>query len=214
MKCCLCDKRKAKRQCPAKDALICAQCCGEKRVLEIDCPESCQFLKAGREREVEDYGKRIRSLDKSGQERSRQVLLDHQDAVAYLEYTIAHERILSHDLTDKDVAQAIDVLLQTYKTEDKGVLYETTSEDLRVESLRRELRTIIESLRNPEGKEGKVIVDPQSTRLTLGAAIDCLEYVRSIVSIYMEDRQSSSGYVDFLARITPRKETRSSIILP
>lgn len=214
MKCCLCDQRKAKRHCPAKSALICPQCCGEKRVLEIDCPESCQFLKAGREREVEDYGKRIRSLDMNAQERSRRVLLDHQDAVAYLEYTISRERILSHDLMDRDVAQAIDVLLQTYKTEDKGVLYETTSEDLRVESLRRELRAIIESLRNPEGKEGKGIVDPQSARLTLGAAIDCLEYIRSIISIFMEDRHSSSGYVDFLARVTPRNEARSSIILP
>jgi hypothetical protein len=214
MKCCLCDQRKAKRPCPAKNTLICPQCCGEKRVLEIDCPESCQFLKAGREREMEDYGRRIRSLDVTARERSRRVLLDHQDAVAYLEYAVSRERLLSHDLTDKDVAQAIDVLLQTYKTEDKGVFYETSAEDLRVESLRRELRAIIESLRNPEGKESKGIVDPQNARLTLGAAIDCLEYMRSIISVYMEDRRSSTGYVDFLARITPRKESRSSIILP
>lgn len=214
MKCGLCDQRKAKRQCPAKNALICAQCCGEKRVLEIDCPESCPFLKAGRERELEDYGKRIRSLDQKAQERSRRVLVDHQDAVAYLEHAISRERLLSHDLTDRDVARAVDVLLETYRTEDKGVLYETTSEDLRIESLRRELRTIIESLRNPEGKEGKGIVDPQSDRLTLGAAIDCLEYIRSVASVHMEDRHSSSSYVDFLARVTPRKETRSSIILP
>ena len=214
MKCCLCDQRKAKRHCPAKNTLICAQCCGEKRILQIDCPESCQYLKAGREREVDDFGKRIRNLDQAAQERSRRVLAEHQDAVAYLEYTIAHERILSRDLTDKDVVRAIDVLLNTYKTEDKGVLYETTSEDLRVESLRRELRTIIESLRNPQGKEGKGIVDPQIARLTLSGTIDCLEYIRSLISVFMEDRHSSTGYVDFLARVTPRKETRSSIILP
>ena len=214
MKCCLCDQRKAKRQCPAKNALICAQCCGEKRVLEIDCPESCQFLKAGREKEVQDYGKRLRSLDQNTQDRIRRVMTDYQDAIAYIEYAISHERMLSHDLTDGIVAQAIDVLIETYKTEDKGVLYERTAEDLRVESLRRELRTIIESLRNPEGKESKGIVDPQSTRLPLSAAIDCLEYIRSIVSAFREDRHSSSGYVDFLARVTPRKETRSSIILP
>ena len=214
MKCCLCDQRKAKRHCPAKNTLICAQCCGEKRILQIDCPESCQYLKAGREREVDDFGKRIRNLDQAAQERSRRVLAEHQDAVAYLEYTIAHERILSRDLTDKDVVRAIDVLLNTYKTEDKGVLYETTSEDLRVESLRRELRTIIESLRNPQGKEGKGIVDPQIARLTLSGTIGCLEYIRSLISVFMEDRHSSTGYVDFLARVTPRKETRSSIILP
>jgi hypothetical protein len=64
------------------------------------------------------------------------------------------------------------VLLETYRTEDKGVLYEKTSNDLRVESLRRELRKIVESFRNPEGEQSRGIVDPKSTRLPLGAAID------------------------------------------
>jgi hypothetical protein len=214
MKCCLCDKKKAKRHCPAKNALICAQCCGEKRVLEIDCPESCEFLIAGRERDGQEYAKRIRSLDPVAQERSRRIFLEHQNTLAYLEYAIAHERLLSHHLTDRDVAQAVDLLLSTYRTEDKGVLYEMTSEDLRIESLRRELKTSIESLRNPEGKETEGIVDPQSTRLTLRAAIDCLEYVRSLVLAFMEDRHSSTGYVDFLARMTPRGETSNSIIMP
>ena len=214
MKCPLCDQRKAKRQCPAKNALICAQCCGEKRILEIDCPESCSFLKTGREREIEDYGRRLRNLDENAQTRNRRILQDSQDAIVRLEYALSQERLVSHDLTDKDVVQAVEVLLETYKTEDKGVLYEKTSEDLRVEPLRRELRKIIESLRNPEGTESKGIVDPQNTRLTLSAAIDCLEYIRSIAAAYLQDRRSASGYVDFLARVIPRKETRSSIIMP
>ena len=214
MKCCLCDQRKAKRDCPAKGTLICAQCCGEKRILEIDCPESCQYLITGRQREIEDYGKRLRSLDANTQEKSQRIFQNYQEAVAQLEYTLSRERLLSHDLTDKDVAQAADVLLETYRTEENGVLYEKTSEDLRIEPLRKELRKIIESLRNPEGNEGKGIVDPQSTRLTLSAAIECLEYLRFMVAAYEGDRRSASGYVDFLARVIPRKETRSSIIMP
>jgi hypothetical protein len=214
MKCPLCDQRKAKRNCPAKSALICAQCCGEKRIFEIDCPESCTYLKAGREREVEDYGKRLRSLDENAQERNRRILQDCQDAIVRLEYALSQERLMSHDLTDKDVVQAIDVLLETYKTEDKGVLYEKTSEDLRVEPLRRELRKIIESLRNPEGTEAKGLVDPQSKRLSLSAAIDCLEYIRSLARAYLQERWSVSSYIGFLARVIPRKETRSSIIMP
>jgi hypothetical protein len=213
MKCVLCDQRKAKRLCPAKNALVCAQCCGEKRILEINCPENCGYLKAGREREAEDYTKRIRGMDQVAQGRNKRVLQDHQDVVGRLEYAIARERLLSRDLGDKDVAQAIDVLLETYRTEDHGVLYEKTSEDLRVESLRRELRGIIESFRNPEGTEGKGIVDPKSTRLQLGMAIECLEFIRSLVAAYMGDR-SASGYVDFLARVMPREETRSSLVLP
>ena len=213
MKCGLCDLKRAKRHCPAKSALICPQCCGEKRVLEIDCPETCPYLIAGREREVADYARRIGTLDPRDHDRNSRVFHDHQDAIAHLEYTIARERMSSRDLRDRDVMQAVDILLDTYRTEDKGVLYEKTSEDLRIEPLRRELRKVIESLRNPEG-EAKGIVDPQSTRLRLSVAIDCLECIRSMVIAYQSGQAFlPSGYVDFLARVLPRKDTGSSIVL-
>jgi len=212
MKCGLCDLKRAKRHCPAKNALICPQCCGEKRVLEIDCPESCPYLIAGRKRDVADYARRISTLDPRDHDRNGRVFQDHQDVIAQLEYMIARERMSSRDLRDRDVAQAVDILLDTYRTEDNGVLYEKKSEDLRVEPLRRELRKAIESLRNPEEEE-KGIVDPKSTRLPLRVAIDCLECIRSMVVAYKSDKHTSSGYVDFLARVLPRQDTRSSIVL-
>jgi hypothetical protein len=120
----------------------------------------------------------------------------------------------SRDLTDEDVARAVDLLLETYRTEDKGVLYEKTSDNLRVEPLRRELRKVVESFRNPEGEQQKGIVDPKSTRLQLGAAIECLEFIQSLVRAYLEDKRSTTGYIDFLARVIPREEKRSSLIMP
>lgn len=214
MKCVLCDQRKAKRFCPAKTALICPQCCGEKRVLEIDCPESCEYLKAGRERDAADYRKRLLSMDGRAQERNNRVLTVHQDVVARLEYTLSRERLLANDLTDSDVAQSVDILLDTYRTEDKGVLYEKTADDLQVEYLRRELRKVIESCRNPEGSEGRGIVDPKATRLQLGEAIECLEYIRSMVTTYLAQRHGVAGYLDTLARVTGKGDRSSSIIIP
>jgi hypothetical protein len=214
MKCILCEQRKAKRFCPGKSTNICPQCCGEKRVLEINCPESCEYLKAGRERETEEHGKHLRSLDPAKREKYQRILRDHQAVIVHIEYAIARERLLSRDLTDKDVLQALSILLDTYVTEDKGVLYEKTSDDLRVEPLRRELRNIIESFRNPERKSEQGVVDPQTARLPLSATIDCLEIIQSLIMTYQTDRRSASGYIDFLARIIPREETRSSIILP
>ena len=122
-------------------------------MLEIDCPENCPYLIAGRERDIADYSRRIGRLNVGDHERNSRVFKDHQDVIAQLEYAIARERLSSRDLTDKDVAQAVGVLLDTYKTEANGVLYEKASEDLRVEPLRRELKAVIESLRNPEGSE-------------------------------------------------------------
>jgi hypothetical protein len=214
MKCVLCEQKKAKRFCPAKNAQICPLCCGTKRVLEISCPESCEYLQAGRKREVEYYQQRLQKMDSSIQEKYQRVISLHQDVIAHLEYAISRERLLSRHLKDKDVAQAVNVLLDTYQTEDKGILYEKTSDDIRIEPLRQELRRIVESYRNPEGAEKQGVVDPKSTRLQLGGAIECLEIIRALIATYMEDRSTISGYVDFLARVIPKSEARSSIIFP
>ena len=108
----------------------------------------------------------------------------------------------------------LDMAYTTY-TEDSGVLYEKSSDNLRVESLRLELKQILESYRNPEGQEAKGIVDPKHTRLTLQGTMECLECIRSMIMAFSGDRHDSGSYVDFLARMTPRnEETESSIIMP
>jgi hypothetical protein len=214
MKCALCEQRKGKRYCPAKAGLLCAQCCGEKRVLEIACPESCEYLKSGREWEVEDYKRHMQKMGPANRDKHQKAISDYQDVIAHLEYALARERILSRDLKDRDVVRAVDVLLETYRTEEKGILYEKTSDDLRIESLRRELRAIIESFRNPKGEERAGIVDPHNGRLQLGGAVECLEFIRTLAAAYLEDNSYGSGYVDFLARVIPREKARGSIIAP
>ncbi|MEJ2111672.1 MAG: hypothetical protein P8Z37_17535 [Acidobacteriota bacterium] len=214
MKCDLCEKRKAKRSCPAKNGFICAPCCGEKRVLELDCPETCPYLIAGRKHESDEFGKLLQSQDPQIREKSRKVLTEHQDVIAHLEYTIAQFRLSSRDLSDKDVSKAVDLLLHTYRTEDSGILYEKDADDLRVDSLRRDLREVLETYRNPDSENANGIIDSGHDRLKLQGAIECLELIQLMVDVYRNYRDSDSGYVDFLARMTPRKETKSSIIVP
>jgi hypothetical protein len=213
MKCIVCEQKKGKRNCPAKNAMICPVCCGEKRMLEIPCPESCDYLITGREHEGNEYAKLLRSLDRKSQERNQQVFLNHLDVIGRLEYSISRTRYLSRDLTDKDVIQAVDLLLENYRTEEKGVLYEKTSENLRVESLRRELRDVMETFRNSPTETGPNVVSPQDNRLALSDALNCLECIRSLMGAFQEKGRSDSAYVDFLARFYPREESRSSIIL-
>ncbi|MBN2317459.1 MAG: hypothetical protein JXR49_00185 [Acidobacteria bacterium] len=216
MKCAVCNTRKAKRPCPAlgRDGSICPLCCGEKRILELDCPETCEYLKAGREHESAEFGKRLRSQDPVQQEKSKRILAENQDVVAHLEYTIAQQRLTIRDLTDEDVSKAVNILLDDYRTEYKGILYKRNSDDLRVEPIRMELRDILEAYRNPEGEEEKGIVDPGRTRLLLQNAIECLEFLQFMIGAYSKDRRSASSYVDFLARMTPKREAASSIIMP
>lgn len=211
MKCVVCDRRKGKRFCPAKNGQICAQCCGEKRVIEIDCPESCEFLRIGRQREAALEGARhFQSPDPVEQERRSRILESFEPVIVNLQTLIAVERQSSRDLTDADVGEALDCLLKTLRTEDRGVIYETTSENLRAEGLRRQLSALIASWRYPK--------DAGAQRIQLKDAIDCLELLRSVVASHLESGPASLSFVDFLLRYMPqssRIETSGpSIIIP
>ena len=191
--------------------MICAQCCGEKRILEIDCPESCPYLRVGRWHEMaSENARHLRTEDPVKQQAQARVLDRFDREIMHLEYILARERRSSRDLADKDVAEALDLLLKAYRTEEKGVLYEQTSNNLRVDGLRRRLREVAESYRYPK--------EDQQNRLRLRDVIECLEFIRGILASHMETDLTSTGYVDFLARTMPRGEEPgdrgSSLIIP
>jgi hypothetical protein len=218
MKCTLCDQRKGKRPCPAKGSLICAPCCGEKRILEIDCPESCEYLKVGRNHEMNEYMRHIRTGDQLKLEKRQRILDSFSDVVGSLEGYLAEERLRSKDLTDADAIEALGLLLDTYRTEDKGILFERTSHNLRVDMLRKEVRNIIELYRNPQKEQRDGMISVDEKRLPLGAAIDCLDFVHDLALSHIQAQASPTSYVDLLARLVPRKKSkddgRSSIIIP
>ncbi len=211
MKCVVCGERKGKRACPAKRALICAQCCGEKRVLEIECPESCEYLKAGRQREASNsYHRHLRPSDPATARKYQYVLSTLEDVISSLERVIAEERRSCRYMTDKIAAEAVELLLQTLQTEDKGVLYERTSNSPEVEALRRRLRDTLASHRAPQ--------EPGQMVLKLGDAIACMELIRDVLAGHISSDPASTGYVDFLARMLPARSRvesgGASIIIP
>jgi hypothetical protein len=58
-KCVYCHARKGKRPCPALGGLICSQCCGEHRVLRINCPPDCVYLDTSSEYQQKRAGVRF-----------------------------------------------------------------------------------------------------------------------------------------------------------
>jgi hypothetical protein len=209
MKCVLCNTRKGKRFCPAKGAPICPQCCGEKRILEIDCPESCPYLQVGRSHEARHENMRhLRTADPAKLQARARLFDLFEPQIARIEYLLARQRHRVRDLRDAEAAEALDLLIATYRTEDRGILYEQASSNLRVDALRRELRDALQELREPK--------DERQERLRLSDLIACLEMVREILASHMQAGESPSSYVDFLARMMPRQAPASSgpLIIP
>ena len=180
-------------------------------MMEIQCPESCVHLQEGRARESEqEYQRYLRAADAATRQRYFRVLPRFGEIISHLEVVIAGERRAMRDLADGELVEALDLLLATLRTEESGVLYERTANNLRVEGLRRLLSTTIGYYRHPK--------DATVERLLLADAIDCLETVRSIAAYHVQAGTALKGYVHFLARNMPRapgaESSGARIIIP
>src|SRR5437867_13241290 len=108
MKCPLCNQRKGKRYCPAKSAMICAQCCGEKPILEIDCPENCPDLRVGRWHEMaSENARHLRTEDPVKQQAQARALDRFHREIIQLEYLLARVRRSCRDRADTYAEEAM-----------------------------------------------------------------------------------------------------------
>lgn len=149
--CTRCNKRAAKRYCPALLYNICAVCCAEDRMIELACPESCPYLHAARESEGKrEREMRVRELPAYGQMSSglreklvpALVTIDAAIAEAYRELKSA-DHVSIHDA---DVAAALDNTIRNLETEDRGIIYEHKALSPLVQELGRRLHTALDEL--------------------------------------------------------------------
>ncbi len=175
MTCPLCRERKGKRLCPAKDDRICSQCCGSKRLVEIDCPPDCVFLSGahapawdGRETERARDRRRIAPFVQGLTESQLQLVLVGVVGINGL-------RSGRRELQDRLVLDAVGALRKTLETRGRGILYEHAADDLRAQGLVHDLQGLFES-RDEEGRA----VSPDdrdllpALRALEGIAAECL----------------------------------------
>jgi hypothetical protein len=141
MLCPLCQKRKARRTCPALGRQICSVCCGTKRRTEIQCPADCTYLVAAREhpaavvvrRQQHDLGWLVSRMHDLGERQSKLFFLVcsflARDAAGDGRHTLApYEEgppgIAASAVIDADAADALGAIAATLETAVRGVIYE------------------------------------------------------------------------------------------
>ncbi len=202
MKCVLCNRRKGKRHCPAKSSFICAQCCGEKRVVEVDCPRDCTFLESGQDYQTQKkYLHQLRGDNPVRAQRHLETLGRFGHVLFGLEVTVLEFSRGLNSLRDKVVLEAARLLLRTYRTESRGIIFEHTHTDPLVESLARDLKSFLEEARQGSDK---------FERLTVSAIVDTLEALELDVEFHLQSRAYGS-YLEFIARGHPESSQGSEI---
>lgn len=57
--CAYCKERKGKRPCPALSGSICSPCCGEHRLVRVNCPNDCPYLDMGSDYQQKRLGEQF-----------------------------------------------------------------------------------------------------------------------------------------------------------
>jgi hypothetical protein len=190
MVCPLCGERKAKRACPALNKLICAVCCGTKRLVEIHCPPDCIYLTTAKahppaveQRQLEHDRALLLPLLGGMSERQARVFLMLAALIA------RHQGDAFQKLIDEDVALAAEALASTLETSVRGIVYEHRAATLPADRLLTEMKATVAEIT----KEG-------GTPLERDAAI-ALRRVQAAAREIAKSNASGSAFQELLARM-------------
>src|SRR5438552_11464402 len=125
--CKICGKRRARRACPAVHGDICALCCGTEREVTLTCPLECEYLREAHRREkptpVPDS-----QLANPDIVLNEEFLQMHEEFLAVCSYSLVQAALRTSGAVDSDVMEALEALMQTHRTLESGLYYETIAQ--------------------------------------------------------------------------------------
>lgn len=207
MKCILCNSRKAKRYCPAKRADICPVCCGEKRGIEIDCPEDCKYFVTGHQYQQQKLThQRIRKDGVETYIRRAELYKKNPQLFACIEYSLVDAFSSNNRINNKDVYMALELNLKTLQSEMKGLIFKHRSDDI-----------IVNELADTVEKEINNLNKIPENRVTTSYCYDVVEDFYKEVKFYIDLNNGDSSYLLHLSkfhkdRIKP-EQLKSGIII-
>lgn len=204
-----CNKRAAKRACPALRTAICSVCCARERAIELACPETCTYLqdaclRAG-ERDAE-LRMKDPALDRAiigATQRSLPLLFVVQGAILNAYRGIKGGPM--RDLKDAEILDAVDNAIKNLETEDSGLIYQHQAPTPRVDELSRGIREALDDITERT---------PPDSRFRRSEVLKLLELVRAWIDAHMRNGEDDNSYLRHISLFMawPSELTRPLII--
>ncbi len=210
MACPICEKRKAKRFCPAKGATICAVCCGTEREVTIDCPSDCPYLVASRTYEQERREIDWSKIPFSDVRIPASFAQSHGSLLSGLTFAICAFARERPQTTDSDVIGALETLAASYRTLAGGIYYEKPPDYKLQRDLYDALKAALEDFKKKETEQFGL----SSTRD--GDVRDALIFFTQLSATRTNGRPKGRAFLDLLrAQLPPEERSRpeSNILL-
>lgn len=207
--CKICGKRRARRACPAVAGEICAICCGTEREVSLSCPLECIYLQEAhrREKPVEITERQLSNPDVQVTE---EFLAEHEELMLFCIYSLVQAGLRTSGALDADLLTALEALIQTHRTLESGLVYETRAENTVAAAIQRAFAASL--------------ADYQKLRAEREALspVRNSDILKTFVFLHRLGQQNQNGrprgrmYLDLLRQMTPEQrveERAPSIIL-
>lgn len=134
--CKICGERRARRACPAVHADICTICCGTEREVSLTCPLECEYLQEAHrhEKPLPVVESEISHPDIPV---SEELIQNHEELLLFCIYALVQASLRTAGATDADLMSALAALIQTRRTLESGLVYESLSENMLALSIQR-----------------------------------------------------------------------------
>ncbi len=207
--CKICGKRRARRACPAVHGDICTICCGTEREQSLSCPLECGYLQEAHrhEKPISTPQDQLSNPDVVVTE---QFLRSHEELLLFCVYSLVQAALRTAGAVDSDVMAALEALIQTQRTLESGLLYETKAGNSIAAAVQ---RAFAASLKEYE----KVRVEREVL-----APVRNSEILATLVFLHRLGQQNQNGrrrgrmYLDLLRKMAPQpgvEDPAPSIIL-
>ncbi len=214
--CSICDKRRGRWHCPGLgDGLdhgvgggvggeICAPCCGAERENSIDCPATCEYLRDARLHEVPPPIQ-MEQIPHKDIQLSEDFIRSNEALIFTLGLALkqAMEGTLGNDrAVDSDAAEALEAMVQTYRTMESGLIYETRPANPYAAAIQEKMREGLEQLRkalleNPQLQAA--ILPAGAQHLRNKDILGTLVFLQRLQMQYNNGRRRGRAFRDFLA---------------
>lgn len=209
--CKICGKRRAKRACPAVHGDICTLCCGTEREVSLTCPIECEYLQEAHKREkpVPLAENQVANADIQVTE---EFIRDHEELLLFSIYSLVEAALRTPGAIDADVMAALEALIQTHRTLESGLVYETRSENALAAGLQRLfVNSLTEYQKVREEREGLA-------SLRNAEVLAILVFLHRLGQLNQNGRPRGRMFIDLLRHMTPDSgprvaESAPSIIL-
>lgn len=171
-------------------------CCGRKRKKEIDCPDNCQYL-------IDAKNQWIKKIQLS--QSQIDFWRSHFDVINNINFTLLGlKRYKITNLQNSELKDAIENLIKTLETEERGIIYEYRSTNYRIQSIFDSIQDILNRHRHiaPTQKPSEPSTEPQLRKILLAEAIRCLKFVQGIIKYIITKKMPDYTYFDFITYFT------------